>query len=199
MTRPHSHDAPLALALRGIDKRYGTVQALERRDVGGSPRDRPRTARRERRGKVDVDAHRVRSRARRRAVRSSSRTSACASRAPPTRSRSGIGMVHQHFTLVPTMTVAENIALGGHGRLDLAAVAKRVEELSALTGFDLDPSARVETLPVGAQQRVEIAKALVRAARILILDEPTAVLAPAESAELLRWVRAYADAGMRRC
>src|SRR5205085_9581541 len=74
-------------------------------------------------------------------------------------------------------------------------VASRVEELSVQMGFALHPSALVETLPIGAQQRVEIAKALVRAARILILDEPTAVLAPAESTELLRWVRAYADAG----
>ena len=107
----------------------------------------------------------------------------------------GIGMVHQHFTLVPVMTVAENIALGGRGLLDAARVAERVREISERTGFALDPAARVESLPIGAQQRVEIAKALVRDARVLILDEPTAVLAPAETAELLRWIRAFADAG----
>src|SRR5205823_11577622 len=95
----------------------------------------------------------------------------------------GSGMVHPHFTLAPAMTVAENLALGGRGRLDLAGVARRIAELSALTGFVLQPGARVETLPVGAQQRAEIAKAPIRAARILILDEPTAVLAPAESTQ----------------
>jgi ABC-type uncharacterized transport system ATPase subunit len=107
----------------------------------------------------------------------------------------GIGMVHQHFTLVPAMTVAENIALGGHGLLRTDEMVKRVEELTARTGFALDPHARVEDLPVGAQQRVEIAKALARDAAILILDEPTAVLAPAEIEDLLRWLRAYADEG----
>ena len=105
--------------------------------------------------------------------------------------RSGLGMVHQHFTLVPAMTVAENIALGGKGRLREADAVARVRELSGRTGFALDPAARVETLPVGAQQRVEIAKALAHGARLLILDEPTAVLAPAEVEDLLRWLRAF--------
>ena len=107
----------------------------------------------------------------------------------------GIGMVHQHFTLVPAMTVAENIALGGHGRLRVTESATRVREISALTGFSLDPAARVDTLGVGAQQRVEIAKALAREARVLVLDEPTAVLAPSESDELLRWLREYVADG----
>jgi simple sugar transport system ATP-binding protein len=107
----------------------------------------------------------------------------------------GIGMVHQHFTLVPVMTVAENVALGGHGRLNLSHVASRLRELSARTGFALDADARVESLSVAAQQRVEIAKALVRDARLLVLDEPTAVLPPTESSELLRWLRAFADQG----
>jgi ABC-type uncharacterized transport system ATPase subunit len=107
----------------------------------------------------------------------------------------GIGMVHQHFTLVPAMTVAENIALGGHGRLRVSEAEARVRKISALTGFSLDPAARVDSLGVGAQQRVEIAKALARRARILVLDEPTAVLAPAESDELLRWLRGFVAAG----
>jgi ABC-type uncharacterized transport system ATPase subunit len=107
----------------------------------------------------------------------------------------GVGMVHQHFTLVPAMTVAENIALGGHGRLRTHEAESRVREISALTGFTLDPAARVDSLGVGAQQRVEIAKALARRARILVLDEPTAVLAPAESDELLRWLRGFVAAG----
>jgi simple sugar transport system ATP-binding protein len=107
----------------------------------------------------------------------------------------GIGMVHQHFTLVPTMTVAENIALGGRGRLHRREMEERVREISRQTGFALDPSARTESLSVGAQQRVEIAKALARKARLLILDEPTAVLAPGEVDDLLRWLRNFAAVG----
>ena len=107
----------------------------------------------------------------------------------------GIGMVHQHFTLVPTMTVAENIALGGHGTFDPARAAERVHEVAARAGLALDPHARVQDLPIGAQQRCEIVKALARDVSLLILDEPTAVLAPAEAAELLRWLRGYADRG----
>jgi simple sugar transport system ATP-binding protein len=115
--------------------------------------------------------------------------------APSDAIAAGIGMVHQHFTLVPAMTVAENIALGGRGLLRPGAMAEAVQAIAATTGFALDPDARVEGLSVGAQQRVEIAKALARRARVLILDEPTAVLAPAEGEELLRWARRFADAG----
>src|SRR5678816_2167601 len=107
----------------------------------------------------------------------------------------GIGMVHQHFTLVPVMTVAENVALGGHGILDLQRTISGLRELSERTGFALDPHAHVELLPVAAQQRVEIAKALMRDARLLILDEPTAVLPPSEGTTLLRWLRDFADQG----
>ena len=107
----------------------------------------------------------------------------------------GIGMVHQHFTLVPPMTVAENVALGGRGVLRRERSAAVVRDIAALTGFALDPDARIETLPVGAQQRVEIAKALARRARVLVLDEPTAVLAPAETDDLMRWLRAYVAEG----
>jgi simple sugar transport system ATP-binding protein len=115
--------------------------------------------------------------------------------APADALAAGIGMVHQHFTLVPAMTVAENIALGGRGMLRRGTMAAVVRDIAAATGFALDPDALVETLSVGAQQRVEIAKALARRARVLILDEPTAVLAPAEGEELLRWTRRFADAG----
>jgi simple sugar transport system ATP-binding protein len=108
----------------------------------------------------------------------------------------GIGMVHQHFMLVPPLTVTENIILGQEslqpatrvlGRLsalDRRGAAARIRELSHQYGLDVDPDAYIKDLPVGAQQRVEIVKALYRRAEILILDEPTAVLTPQEADEL---------------
>ena len=107
----------------------------------------------------------------------------------------GIGMVHQHFMLIPAMTVTENIALGGRGRFDAGTTAARITAVADGAGLPVDPVARVRDLAVSAQQRVEIVKALVRDARILILDEPTAVLTPDQATELLRWVRTFADAG----
>jgi simple sugar transport system ATP-binding protein len=107
----------------------------------------------------------------------------------------GIGMVHQHFMLVPAFTVAENVALGGHGRFDTAAAAARVAQVGAETGLRLDPQARVADLPVGAQQRAEIVRALAHDAEVVILDEPTAVLTPAESEELYAWMRRFAAGG----
>jgi len=107
----------------------------------------------------------------------------------------GIGMVHQHFTLVPPMTVAENIALGGRGLFRPRQSVAIVRDIAALTGFALDPHAPVDTLSIGAQQRVEIAKALAQRARVLVLDEPTAVLAPAEVDDLLGWLRTYVADG----
>ncbi|MBA3365704.1 MAG: ABC transporter ATP-binding protein [Actinobacteria bacterium] len=101
----------------------------------------------------------------------------------------GIGMVHQHFMLIPVMTVAENIVLAteptrGGVLLDTGAAARRVEELSRTFSFAIDPNTRVHDITVGQQQRVEILKALYRNADILILDEPTAVLTPQEAQEL---------------
>ncbi len=111
----------------------------------------------------------------------------------------GIGMVHQHFMLIPVFTVAENVVLGDEptrrGLLDLATARRRVRELSDRYGLAVDPDALVEDLPVGVQQRVEILKALVRDARVLILDEPTAVLTPQETDELITIMRQLTAAG----
>jgi simple sugar transport system ATP-binding protein len=110
----------------------------------------------------------------------------------------GIGMVHQHFLVVPAMTVAENIALGDGGlfrAFDPRAAAERVRRIGADTGLMLDPSVRAGDLSVGAQQRLEIVKALAHDASVLILDEPTAVLSPAESTELYAWLRSFIARG----
>ncbi|MDT0158678.1 ABC transporter ATP-binding protein [Microbacterium sp. ARD32] len=112
----------------------------------------------------------------------------------------GIGMVHQHFMLVPVFTVAENVMLGHEktsfgGRLDLAAARRQVTEISERFGFDVDPDAVVEDLPVGVQQRVEIIKALSRDANILVFDEPTAVLTPQETDELMATMRRLKEQG----
>jgi simple sugar transport system ATP-binding protein len=114
--------------------------------------------------------------------------------------RAGIGMVHQHFMLIPVFTVAENVMLGHEqtkfgGRLDLAAARAKVREISGRFGFDVDPDALIEDLPVGVQQRVEIIKALSRDAKILVFDEPTAVLTPQETDELMSIMRQLRDAG----
>jgi simple sugar transport system ATP-binding protein len=114
--------------------------------------------------------------------------------------RAGIGMVHQHFMLIPVFTVAENVMLGHEetkfgGRLDLAAARAKVREISSRFGFDVDPDALIEDLPVGVQQRVEIIKALSRDAKILVFDEPTAVLTPQETDELMSIMRQLRDAG----
>ncbi len=121
-------------------------------------------------------------------------------RSPSDAIAAGVGMVHQHFMLIPPLTVAENVVLGSEprtaaGLFDRGAARETVTRVAREFGFAIDPDARVETLNVGQQQKVEIVKALSRGAEVLILDEPTAVLTPQEARELFRIARSLAAAG----
>ncbi len=119
-------------------------------------------------------------------------------RSPRDAIAAGIGMVHQHFALVPTQTVTENVLLGlrePRFRMDLRRYNGSVAEIAARHGLTVDPQARIWQLSVGEQQRVEILKMLYRGARILILDEPTAVLAPQEAQDLFRTLRSMVAGG----
>ena len=112
----------------------------------------------------------------------------------------GIGMVHQHFMLVPVLSVADNILLGdevmaNRFMLDRRKANERIRELGQRFGFDIDPDAKISSLSVGWQQRVEILKALYRDANVLVLDEPTAVLTPQETEEIFTVLRRLADEG----
>jgi simple sugar transport system ATP-binding protein len=111
----------------------------------------------------------------------------------------GIGMVHQHFMLVPVFTVAENIVLGHEqtqrGLLTLTEAKTKIKKISDEFKFEIDPDALIENLPVGVQQRVEIIRALMYDAKVLILDEPTAVLTPQETDELLSMMRILKSKG----
>jgi len=186
-------DAP-ALTLTGIAKRFGAIEALSDArfelnrgslhallgENGAGKTTLMRIAYgllRADRGDMRVDG------------------AAVALRSPRDAIALGIGMVHQHFTIVPAMTVAENVALGGRGRFEPREAAARVAEIAGRTGLRLDPATRAGELPVGAQQRLEIVKALAFGARILILDEPTAVLAPSEAEDLLATLRRFAADG----
>ncbi len=112
----------------------------------------------------------------------------------------GIGMVHQHFMLIPVFTVTENIMLGEetvrNGFLDRKSVSEEVRKLSKTYGLEIDPEAVIQDLPVGVQQRVEIVKTLYRKAEILILDEPTAVLTPQEVEDLFRIIHELTQQGV---
>ncbi len=112
----------------------------------------------------------------------------------------GISMVHQHFMLIPVLSVAENVILGAETMsnpvfVDRREASRRIAALAERFGFDLDPDVRVGSLSVGQQQRVEILKALYRDARILVLDEPTAVLTPGETEEIFALLRRLASDG----
>ena len=200
-----------ALSLEGIEKRYGSVRALDRAALAVRRRTLHAVLGENGAGKTtlmrvafgltspDGGVLRVDGTPRRFAT-------------PRDALAAGIGMVHQHFTIVPAMTVAENVALGGSGSYDPRAAAERVRAIGEATGLRLDPNVLAGTLGVAAQQRLEVLKALARGGagddaahgggetralgtRLLILDEPAAVLAPAESEELLRWLRGWVDAG----
>ena len=123
-------------------------------------------------------------------------------RSPKDAIERGIGMVHLHFMLVPSLTVTQNIVLGLRSPLgqrspllDLKGAENQIGKLSAKYGLEVDLRARVWQLPVGAQQRVEILKALYREAELLILDEPTAVLTPGEVDELIKILKNLAASG----
>ncbi|SFI65133.1 MULTISPECIES: ABC transporter ATP-binding protein [Microbacterium] len=121
-------------------------------------------------------------------------------RGPGDAMAAGIGMVHQHFMLIPVFTVAENVMLGHEdtkalGRLDLDGARQHVRAVADRFGFQIDPDALVGDLPVGVQQRVEIIKALSRDAKVLVFDEPTAVLTPQETDELMAIMRQLRDDG----
>ena len=185
---------PPALVLEHIDKWFGTVRALSdarlwvRRGTvhavlgenGAGKTTLMRVAygmATPERGAVRVDGRPVRL------------------RSPADAIERGIGMVHQHFTLVPTMTVAENLTLGRRGTSRSDEMSAALRDLAGAAGSPIDLNARVGDLSVIAQQRLELLKVLARNAEILILDEPTAVLAPAEADDLLRRLRGLADAG----
>ncbi|WP_374977381.1 ABC transporter ATP-binding protein [Microbacterium trichothecenolyticum] len=121
-------------------------------------------------------------------------------RGPGDAMNAGIGMVHQHFMLIPVFTVAENVMLGHEdtkalGALDLAKARQHVRAVADRFGFEVDPDAVVGDLPVGVQQRVEIIKALSRDAKVLVFDEPTAVLTPQETDELMTIMKQLRDEG----
>lgn len=186
--------APESLALENISRSFGLVRALDCASLVvrdgtvhallGENGAGKTTLMRVAFGLIRPDAGTVRVRGR--AVTLASPAAAIAL---------GIGMVHQHFSSVPAMTVVENVALGGRGVYRAEHVRTRVREICALLGFSLDPDARAGDLSVGAQQRLEIVKALARGAKTLILDEPTAVLAPGEADDLLNMIRRFADSG----
>lgn len=182
------------LELRGISKQFGTVAALREASIVVHPRSivalvgengaGKTTLMRVAFGLVRPDAGQVLIDGREARLTT-----------PAQAMESGIGMVHQHFALVPALTAAENSSLGRTGWFSARRAAARLERAAAASGLSVDPSARVDELPTGAQQRLEIATALARGARLLILDEPTAVLTPQESTELLHFVRRFADEG----
>ncbi len=183
-----------ALALTGIHRRFGSVHALRGADFTLLPGELhallgengagKTTLMRVAAGLVRHDAGEIR-------IGGVARSAL----SPRSVRQLGVGMVHQHFTSVPAFTVAENVALAAGWPVAPGPLRSRVLELGELVGLPLDPDARVERLSVGVRQRLEIVKALAASPGILLLDEPTAVLAPSEVGELLQVIRRFTAAG----
>ena len=199
--RPRRQETPLRLELRGITKRFGDLVANDHIDLTVEPGEvhallgengaGKSTLMNQLYGLLQPDEGQI-------IVDDAPRVF----RSPRDAIGAGIGMVHQHFMLVPVFTVAENIALGAEetrggilGVLDRRGARREVIEVSQRYGLPVDPDELVENLPVGVQQRVEIVKALTRDVDLLILDEPTAVLTPQETDELLSVMRGLAETG----
>jgi len=185
------------LEMRGVTKRFGELAALQDVDLTVAEREIHALLGENGAGKSTLmnvlyglyrpDAGTIRLRGQDAVIRS-----------PRDAIARGIGMIHQHFMLVPPLTVAENVVLGDERSgpfLDRHALATRVGALQERFGITVDPQARIEDLPLGLQQRVEILKVLYRGSDLLIFDEPTAVLTPQEVAELFTIVRTLRDEG----
>ncbi|HEX6617920.1 MAG TPA: ABC transporter ATP-binding protein [Gemmatimonadales bacterium] len=185
---------PPALSLRGMYKRFGSVQALRGADFTLMPGELHALLGENGAGKTTL-MHVAYGLVRPDAGEILVRGAPVRVPSPRAARALGIGMVHQHFTSVPALTVAENVALAAGWPVRPRELRERVREASERAGLPLDPDARAGELTVVLKQRLEIVKALASDARLLLLDEPTAVLTPAEAGELLRVVREFTERG----
>jgi ABC-type uncharacterized transport system ATPase subunit len=186
--------APPALTLRGIRKHFGSVQALRGADFTLMPGELHALLGENGAGKTTL-MHVAYGLARPDAGTVAIAGAVVSVPSPRAARRLGVGMVHQHFTSVPALSVAENVALAAGWPVHPAALRERVRALAERIGLPLEPDTPAGRLSVGLKQRLEIVKALATDVRILLLDEPTAVLAPGEAEELLRVVRAFTAGG----
>jgi ABC-type uncharacterized transport system ATPase subunit len=186
--------APPALTLRGIWKHFGSVQALRGADFTLMPGELHALLGENGAGKTTL-MHVAYGLARPDAGTVAIAGAVVSVPSPRAARRLGVGMVHQHFTSVPALSVAENVALAAGWPVHPAALRERVRALAERIGLPLEPDTPAGRLSVGLKQRLEIVKALATDVRILLLDEPTAVLAPGEAEELLRVVRAFTARG----